>query len=149
MNAEQEFAELMRDPWFAQGYQIRKEVMGAAAVERDQTTRINDEFQRPMWEFGVRAYGLVWSRPGLSRRERSIATLSAMVANQTLEELKVHTQNAVHNGLTVAEIREVLLHAAFYSGFPKAVAAFRAAREALDEAETRKLAEENARRAPK
>jgi alkylhydroperoxidase/carboxymuconolactone decarboxylase family protein YurZ len=123
--------------------------MGAAAVERDQTTRLNDEFQRPMWEFGVRAYGLVWSRPGLSRRERSIATLSAMVANQTLEELKVHTQNAVHNGLTVAEIREVLLHAAFYSGFPKAVAAFRAAREALDEAETRKLAEENARRAPK
>ena len=147
MNAEQELAELMRDPWFAQGYQIRKEVMGAQAVERDQTTRLNDEFQRPMWEFGVRAYGMVWSRPGLSRRERSIATLSAMVANQTLEELKVHTRNAVRNGLTVAEIREILLHGAIYSGFPKAVAAFRAAREVLDEPETKKLAEENARSA--
>ena len=146
MDAEQEFAELMRDPWFAQGYQIRKEVMGAPAVERDQTTRLNDEFQRPMWEFGVRAYGMVWSRPGLSRRERSIATLSAMVANQTLEELKVHTRNAVHNGLSAAEIREILLHAAIYSGFPKAVAAFRAAREALDEPETKRMAEENARK---
>ena len=145
MDAEREFAELMKDPWFAQGYEIRREVMGEAAVARDQTTRLNDEFQRPMWEFGVRAYGLVWSRPGLSRRERSIATLSAMVANQTLEELKVHTRNAVNNGLTVTEIREVLLHAAFYSGFPKAVAAFRAAREALDEPATKKRAEENAR----
>ena len=149
MNPEQEFAELMRDPWFARGYQIRKEVMGAAAVERDQTTRLNDEFQRPMWEFGVRAYGMLWTRPGLSRRDRSIATLSAMVANQTLEELKVHTRNAVHNGLTVTEIRETLLHAAVYSGFPKATAAFRVAREVLDEPETRRRAEENARKAPK
>ena len=149
MNAEQEFAELMQDPWFAQGYQIRKEIMGAAAVERDQTTRLNDEFQRPMWEFGVRAYGMLWTRPGLSRRERSIATLSAMVANQTLEELKVHTRNAVHNGLTAAEIGEVLLQGAIYSGFPKATAAFRVAREVLDEPETKRLAQENARKAPK
>jgi alkylhydroperoxidase/carboxymuconolactone decarboxylase family protein YurZ len=145
MDAEKELAELMRDPWFAQGYQIRKEVMGVEAVERDQTTRLNDEFQRPMWEFGVRAYGMLWTRPGLSRRERSIATLSAMVANQTLEELKVHTRNAVHNGLTAAEIGEVLLHGAIYSGFPKATAAFRVAREVLDEPETKKIAEENAR----
>jgi alkylhydroperoxidase/carboxymuconolactone decarboxylase family protein YurZ len=147
MNPGQEFAELMKDPWFAEGYEIRKDVMGAQAVERDQTTRLNDEFQRPMWEFGVRAYGMLWTRPGLTRRDRSIATLSAMVANQTLEELKVHTRNAVRNGLTLVEIREVLLHAAVYSGFPKAVAAFRAAREALDEPETKTLAEENARKA--
>lgn len=149
MNAEQEFAELMRDPWFAQGYQIRKEVMGASAVERDQERRLNDEFQRPMWEFGVRAYGMLWSRPGLSRRERSIATLSAMVANQTLDELKVHTRNAVHSGLTAAEISEVLLHGAVYSGFPKATAAFRVASEVLNEPETKRRAEENARKAPK
>jgi 3-oxoadipate enol-lactonase/4-carboxymuconolactone decarboxylase len=147
MDADKELAELMKDPWFAQGYQTRKEVMGEAAVARDQTTRLNDEFQRPMWEFGVRAYGMLWTRPGLTRRDRSIATLSAMVANQTLDELKVHTRNAVNNGLTAAEIREVLLHAAIYSGFPKATAAFRIAREVLDEPETRKLAEENARRA--
>ena len=146
MDTEKEFAELMKDPWFAQGYEIRRDVMGAQAVERDQTTRLNDEFERPMWEFGVRAYGMLWTRPGLSRRDRSIATLSAMVANQTLEELKVHTRNAVRNGLTLVEIREVLLHAAVYSGFPKAVAAFRAAREALDEPETKKLAEENVNR---
>jgi 3-oxoadipate enol-lactonase/4-carboxymuconolactone decarboxylase len=146
MNAEQEFAELMRDPWFARGYETRKEVMGARAVERDQTTRLNDPFQRPMWEFGVRAYGMLWTRPGLSRRDRSIATLSAMVANQTLDELKVHTRNAVNNGLSAAEISEVLLHAAIYSGFPKATAAFRIAREVLEEPETKKLAEENARK---
>ena len=149
MNAEQEFAELMRDPWFAEGYRVRTEVMGEAAVARDQTTRLNDEFQRPMWEFGVRAYGMLWTRPGLGRRERSIATLSAMVANQTLEELKVHTRNAVRNGLTLVEIRETLLHAAVYSGFPKATAAFRIAREVLDEPEVKKLAEENARKAGK
>jgi alkylhydroperoxidase/carboxymuconolactone decarboxylase family protein YurZ len=149
MSAEQEFAELMRDPWFAQGYQIRKEVMGAQAVERDQTARLADEFQRPMWEFGVRAYGMLWTRPGLTRRDRSIATLSAMVANQTLEELKVHTRNAVRNGLTAAEIGEVLLQGAIYSGFPKATAAFRVAREVLDEPETKRRAEENARKAPK
>jgi alkylhydroperoxidase/carboxymuconolactone decarboxylase family protein YurZ len=147
MDTDKEFAELMKDPWFAQGYEVRKDIMGAQAVERDQTTRLNDEFQRPMWEFGVRAYGMLWTRPGLTRRDRSIATLSAMVANQTLEELKVHTRNAVRNGLTLVEIREVLLHAAVYSGFPRAVAAFRAAREALDEPETKKLAEENARKA--
>ena len=147
MDAEREFAELMKDPWFAQGYEIRREVMGAAAVARDQTTRLTDEFQRPMWEFGVRAYGMLWTRPGLSRRDRSIATLSAMVANQTLEELKVHTRNAVNNGLTAAEISEVLLHAAVYSGFPKATAAFRIAREVLDEPETKKQAEENSGKA--
>ena len=149
MEEEKEFAELMKDPWFAEGYQLRMEVMGEAAVARDQTTRLNDEFQRPMWEFGVRAYGMLWTRPGLTRRERSIATLSAMVANQTLEELKVHTRNAVHNGLTVTEIRETLLHAAVYSGFPKATAAFRVAREVLDEPETKQRAEENARKAAK
>jgi alkylhydroperoxidase/carboxymuconolactone decarboxylase family protein YurZ len=49
----------------------------------------------------------------------------------------------------VAEIREIFLHAAIYSGFPKAVAAFRAAREVLDEPGTKKLAEENACKAPK
>jgi alkylhydroperoxidase/carboxymuconolactone decarboxylase family protein YurZ len=70
-----------------------------------------------------------------------------MVANQTLEELKVHTRNAVHNGLTAIEIRETLLQAAVYSGFPKATAAFRVAREVLDEPETKKLVEENARKA--
>jgi 3-oxoadipate enol-lactonase/4-carboxymuconolactone decarboxylase len=89
---------------------------------------------------------MLWTRPGLSRRDRSIATLSAMVANQTLDELKVHTRNAVNNGLSAAEISEVLLHAAIYSGFPKATAAFRIAREVLEEPETKKLAEENARK---
>lgn len=141
-----QLAKLMRDPLFAKGYKLRRAVMGADNVDKDQAQRLDDAFQRPMWELGIRGcYGLVWSRPGLTKRERSIATLSAMVALHTLDELKVHTRNAVNNGLTSAEISEVLLHAAVYCGYPKAVSAFKAARTVLDEPAVKARAAQNAR----
>lgn len=147
MATNPKLGKLMKDPLFAKGYRLRREVMGAENVDKDQTERLNDAFQRPMWELGIRGcYGLVWSRPGLSKRERSIATLSAMVALHTLDELKVHTRNAVNNGLSAEEISEVLLHAAVYCGYPKAVSAFKAARAVLNEPKVKALAAKNNKR---
>lgn len=76
-------------------------------------------------------FGEVWSREEkLSARDRSIVTLTALMSSGILDDsLKFHLQNAKNHGVTKDEIAEILTHAAFYSGWPKAWAAFRMAKE--------------------
>lgn len=76
-------------------------------------------------------FGEVWSREQqLSARDRSIVTVTALMASGILDSsLKHHLQNAKNNGVTKEEIAEILTHAAFYAGWPKAWAAFRIAKE--------------------
>ena len=78
------------------------------------------------------AWGDVWSRPGLSRRERSVATLAALVTLGAEREIAMHVRAAIRNGLTRDEIGEVLLHTALYAGLPRAGRAFAIATEVLD-----------------
>ncbi|MGW5657339.1 carboxymuconolactone decarboxylase family protein [Streptomyces humi] len=78
-------------------------------------------------------WGALWGREGLSPRDRSLVTLGLLIALRAETELQTHVRIALTNGLTRDEIAEVLYHAAGYAGFPAAVAARTAAREALDE----------------
>ena len=116
----------------AQGMAVRREVFSDAHVDRaiESTTEFTAEFQ----DFITRvAWGDVWSRPGLDRRSRSIAVLSSLIALGHDEEFAMHVRAARRNGLTVAEIREVILQSAVYAGVPAANTAFRIAAGVLAE----------------
>ena len=76
-------------------------------------------------------FGALWTRPGLDRRSRSLVTLGALIALRASDELKAHFQIALHNGLTLEEIEEVIYHMTGYAGYPAAVSARKVAREVL------------------
>ena len=115
-----------------QGMQTRRDVLGDEHVDR--ATVVAGAFGEPFQDLITRyAWGAVWSRPGIDRRMRSAITLTALVCMHAEHELAMHVRAARGNGLTVDEIREVLLHSAVYAGVPAANAAFRVARETLSE----------------
>ncbi|RFU20385.1 4-carboxymuconolactone decarboxylase [Geodermatophilus marinus] len=114
------------------GMRTRREVLGDAWVDRAVagTTPFTAGFQ----DFITRvAWGDVWQRPGLSRRDRSLMTLSITVALRHWDEFALHVRAARNNGLTDEEIAEVLQHAAVYAGVPAANHAFKVAGPILDE----------------
>jgi 4-carboxymuconolactone decarboxylase len=113
-----------------QGMTVRRRVLGDEHVDRSiaGTTDLTADYQ----DFITRvAWGDVWSRPGLDRRSRSVAVLTSLIAHGHHEELAMHLRAALRNGLTVDEIREVILQSAVYSGVPAANTAFRIASEVL------------------
>jgi 4-carboxymuconolactone decarboxylase len=92
------------------------------------------ELTAPFQDFITRyAWGDVWSRPGLDRRTRSIITLTALTSLRAENEIAMHVRAAITNGLTPAEITEVLLHTGVYAGVPAANAAFAIAQRTLAE----------------
>jgi 4-carboxymuconolactone decarboxylase len=76
-------------------------------------------------------FGALWTRPGLDRRSRSLVTLGALIALRADQELKIHFQIALRNGLTLEEIEEVIYHMTGYAGYPAASTARKLAREVL------------------
>ena len=113
------------------GLAVRREVLGREYVD-DAMERATD-FSRPLQELVTEhCWGAVWTRPGLSRRDRSLLNLGMLTALGKTHELKLHVRGAVTNGLTREEISEALLQAGIYAGIPAAVEAFRAAAEVLD-----------------
>ena len=74
-------------------------------------------------------FGDVWARPELSPRDRSLVTVAALVAGGNTEQLAGHLNRALENGLTEAELAEVITHLAFYAGWPRALSAVRVARD--------------------
>jgi 3-oxoadipate enol-lactonase/4-carboxymuconolactone decarboxylase len=117
---------------FDEGMRVRRAVLGDAHVDRAAaaTTGLDRDFQDLIEQY---AWGGIWTRPGLDRRSRSMVTLTALVARGHHEELALHLRAARRNGLTVAEITEVLLQCAVYCGVPDANTAFRIARKVLEE----------------
>jgi 4-carboxymuconolactone decarboxylase len=92
------------------------------------------DFSARFQEFITRsAWGDVWARPGLERRERSLVTLAALVSVRAEGELAIHVRGAIRNGLTPDEIGEAILHTALYAGLPAANAAFKIAEGVLVE----------------
>jgi 4-carboxymuconolactone decarboxylase len=77
-------------------------------------------------------FGDVWERPGLSKRDRSVITVSALVAMNRTEQLPFHLRRALENGVTKDELVELITHLAFYSGWPTAMSAIRLAKEAFE-----------------
>ncbi|WP_194409785.1 4-carboxymuconolactone decarboxylase [Microbacterium cremeum] len=113
---------------YEQGMAVRREVLSDEHVDRAiaGTTELTADFQ----DFITRvAWGDVWSRPGLDRRSRSVAVITALIALGHHEELAMHLRAGLRNGLTVEEIREVILQAGLYCGVPAANTAFRIAAE--------------------
>jgi 4-carboxymuconolactone decarboxylase len=119
------------DPYDA-GMAVRREVLGDAHVDRANaaSTGLTEEFQQFITRY---AWGTVWTRPGLDRRSRSMITLTALIARGHHEELAMHIRAARRNGLTVDEIKEVILQSAIYCGVPDANSAFRIASSVLAE----------------
>jgi 4-carboxymuconolactone decarboxylase len=115
-----------------QGMTIRRAVLGDAHVDRAiaATTDFTADFQDLITRY---AWGDIWSRPGLDRRTRSCLTLAILAALGHDEELAMHVRAALRNGVTHAEISEVLLHVAIYAGVPTANRAFKIAQQALDD----------------
>lgn len=74
-------------------------------------------------------FGDVWARPELSPRDRSLVTVAALIANGNTEQLPGHLTRARQNGLTDAELAEVIIHLAFYAGWPRAMSAVKVARD--------------------
>ncbi|ONH56478.1 4-carboxymuconolactone decarboxylase [Pseudomonas cedrina] len=117
---------------YADGLHVRREVLGDAHVERslNALTEFNSEFQEMITRH---AWGDIWTRPGLPRHTRSLITIAMLIGMNRNEELKLHLRAAASNGVTRAEIKEVLMQSAIYCGIPAANATFHLAESVWDE----------------
>ena len=122
----------MDKPMFDKGLAIRKAVLGADYVERSLAAA--DDFNMPIQEMATQyCWGEVWGREGVDRKWRSVLNIGMLVALNRPHELKLHIHGALNNGLTVEEIRELLLQTSIYCGLPASLDSFRVAREVLNE----------------
>jgi 4-carboxymuconolactone decarboxylase len=117
---------------FDSGLALRREVLGPAYVDASlkQTNDFMMAFQRITTEW---CWGYAWTRPGLDRKTRSMLNLAMLTALNRAPEIKLHVRGAINNGVSVDEIKEVLLHATVYCGIPAGLDAFKAANEVLKE----------------
>ena len=117
------------------GMAVRRAVLGDAHVDRAiaNTTDFTADFQDLITRY---AWGEIWTRPGLDRRMRSAVTLTALVAHGHLSELAMHLRGALNNGLTRAEVGEILLQTAVYCGVPAANSAFAVAQQVFAQLDT-------------
>ena len=124
----------MADERFDKGLQIRREVLGPEHVDRQFEAARKDPFMWPAQQLVTEnAWGSVWARPELARRDRSLVTLAMLAVLNRPHELRVHLRGAVRNGLKAEEIREVFLHGSVYAGFPAALDGLRVVAEVLRE----------------
>jgi len=110
------------------GQAVRRAVLGDAHVDRaeKETTELDADFQRFITQT---AWGSIWAREHLTRRERSMLTIAMLASLGHLEELALHLKATANTGTSMADVREVLMHVAVYAGIPAANAAFRVARK--------------------
>jgi 4-carboxymuconolactone decarboxylase len=123
----------MADDRFDAGMRVRREVLGDDHVDRATaaTTPLDADFQRFITET---AWGSVWTRHDqLDRRTRSFVTIALLTALRQERELAMHIRAGLRNGLTPAEITEVIMHTAVYAGVPAANAAIAVAKETLSD----------------
>lgn len=115
---------------FERGMHIRRTVLGDAHVDKAiaNINELNVDFQEFITKY---AWGEIWSRPGLGKRERSFATLAMLIALNRKAEFQMHIRAALNNGVSPEEIREVILQSAIYCGLPAANEALHTAAEIL------------------
>jgi 4-carboxymuconolactone decarboxylase len=115
---------------FDRGLELRREVLGAEYVDGSMKNA-NDfmmSFQHITTEW---CWGYAWARPTLDKKTRSMLNLAMLTALGKSAEIKLHVRGAINNGLTVEDIKEVLLHATVYCGIPAGLDAFKSANEVL------------------
>jgi 4-carboxymuconolactone decarboxylase len=117
---------------FDRGLKLRREVLGAEYVDNSMknTNDFMMAFQHITTEW---CWGYGWGRPGLDKKTRSMLNLAMLTALGKSAEIKLHVRGAINNGLTVDDIKEVLLHATVYCGIPAGLDAFKSANEVLKE----------------
>jgi 4-carboxymuconolactone decarboxylase len=121
---------MKRSDRFNKGLEVRRAVLGADYV--DGSLAKADEFMMAFQEITTEwCWGYAWTRPGLERKTRSMLNLAMLTALGKPAELKLHVKGALANGVSVEEIKEILLHAAVYCGIPAGLDAFKAAHEVL------------------
>ncbi|MCD2463480.1 MULTISPECIES: bifunctional 3-oxoadipate enol-lactonase/4-carboxymuconolactone decarboxylase PcaDC [unclassified Streptomyces] len=126
-------AEAGRPDPYEKGLGLRREVLGDAHVDQALAHDADGAFQDLVTRY---AWGEVWSRDGLDRRTRSVVTLTALIAGGHREALADHTRAALRNGLSAEELREIVLHAGVYCGFPAAETALRVIARVVEEETT-------------
>lgn len=144
MSAKSETAKL-----FKEGLEVRRAVLGPEYVD-GSIAKANDftmAFQHITTEW---CWGYAWTRDGLSRKTRSMLNLAMLTALNRSAEIKLHVKGALANGVSVEEIKEVLLHATVYCGIPAGLDAFKAANEVLtaEGAYDKKPAKKASKKAP-
>jgi len=106
------------------GLQTATEMVDATTLGRLQASLGSDAFGAKLGEFALEfAFGKVWTRAGLSRRDRSLVTLGILIGSRQIEELKIHALAALRNGASLQEIEEVLYQSCVYAGFPATASA--------------------------
>jgi 4-carboxymuconolactone decarboxylase len=115
---------------FRRGMATRRAVLGDGHVDGAETqkTDFDADFQAFITEG---AWGAVWSRPGLTRRERSLITIALLAAAGHDEEVAMHVKATANTGASAADVKEALLHVAVYAGVPAANRAFKIAKREL------------------
>lgn len=117
---------------YREGAATRRAVLGDAHVDRSEANRT--PFDAPFQELITEAaWAHVWSRPDLTKRERSLITIAILAALGREEELRLHVRATVNTGASEGDIREALMHAAIYAGVPAANTAFRIVKEIFAE----------------
>lgn len=123
----------VQDNRYNAGIQVRREVMGDdfvdAALERN-AGKDGEDLQNHVT---ATVWGSVWTRDGLSRRDRSLLNIGMLVALRATEELRGHVRGALANGLTREEITEAIIHSSGYCGAPAALSAMKVAQEVLED----------------
>lgn len=117
---------------YANGERVRREVVGSDYVDRSLAACTS--FSMPMQKLATEyAWGGVWTRPGLARRDRSILNIGMLAALNRNTELATHIRGALTNGVTETEVQECLLQVATYVGMPAGMESFRVAEKAVQE----------------
>jgi 4-carboxymuconolactone decarboxylase len=127
----------MPDELYERGMTTRREVLGDEHVDAaiEGTTELTADFQDLITRY---AWGEIWSRRGLDRKTRSCLTITALVATGREHELPMHVRAAFRNGVTLDELKEVLLQCAIYCGVPAANGAFAIAQRVIEEESDRR-----------
>lgn len=113
------------------GEKIRRQVMGDDFVNASLDNA--SDFEMPLQESAMQhAWGGPWTRDGLDFKQRSIITISMLIALRAHAELKGHIRGALNNGVSEIEIREVIMHSAAYCGYPAALSAMKIASEIME-----------------
>jgi 4-carboxymuconolactone decarboxylase len=113
-----------------EGFAIRRAVLGSDHVDRAEAnkTALTSDFQDFITRY---AWGEIWARPGLARHTRSLITISMLLALNRPEELRMHFKAAFNNGVTIDELKELILHSSLYCGLPAANGAYHLLEEVL------------------
>ncbi|KAJ5559178.1 4-carboxymuconolactone decarboxylase family protein [Penicillium sp. DV-2018c] len=126
--------EPAQDDLFQAGLQVRRDVLGDEYVNK--AVKKQSHFTQPLQEIVTKAaWGMVWTRPGLTRAQRSMLNIALLAALNRPDEFALHLRGAIRNGVTKTEVQEILLHVSMYCGMPAAVSSFKIADQVLKDME--------------